>query len=141
MNSLYGSKGFVFSVDIAIGLVIVASILAMSSVYILSSEKSGISEIALRKTGSDIIAVMDYEGVLGTYNKTAIEGNLSSLIPFNMNMSMVINKYDTNGDFLDRLQINADLKKNYYSGRWMLAAFAGKVASNFYIVEYKVGFR
>ncbi len=141
MNSLYGNKGFIFSVDIAIGLVIVASIIAMSSAYMLSSGKSGISEIALRKTGSDIIAVMDYEGILATYNRTAIEGNLSSLVPFNMNMSMVISRHATNGNFLDRLQIGADLKKNYYSGRWMLVSFDGKAASNFYIVEYKVGFR
>lgn len=133
-------KGFVFTVDVAIGLVTVMAILAASSFYVLSSGKSGVNEIALKKTGSDIVAVLDYEGVLDTFNKTIIERNMSGMLPFNMNMSMIVRKYGADGNFLEQLNINEDLDENYYTGRWLFVAFSGN-EENFYVAEYKVAFR
>ncbi|MBI2076077.1 MAG: hypothetical protein HYT72_02400 [Candidatus Aenigmarchaeota archaeon] len=120
-----------------VGLVIMLSIIAISTGFFILPDNS-LNQIQLRRIGSDIFASLDYENVLDTFDKAAIEGNISLILPFNTNVSAVIKKFSTNGDLLDQIQINSDIRDKFISGK---RVFAGNAATNFYVAEYKVSFR
>ncbi len=81
-------KGFVFTLDVAIGINIVISMLALSYFFISSDRTGDIEGMMMRRVGSDIVTTLHYNGTLGTLNKTLIESSLNALLPENMNMSM-----------------------------------------------------
>ncbi len=118
---------------------------AVSVVLILVASYSvtagSADEIHARRTASDIVAVLDYTGVLGTFNSTQIESNLTALAPSNLKLGMNISRYSAAGNFNGSMEISYGMNGSYYSGRWWYAGFAGKTADKFYLVQYKVAFR
>ncbi|MBI4448045.1 hypothetical protein HY643_03625 [Candidatus Woesearchaeota archaeon] len=99
MNSLFGNKGFVLSMDAAVAISIVIVVLVISSFYLSRSEDS-LPKVQMMKTGSDIIAVLDNEGFLQSSNATDIKGEINDLLPPAYNMRVSIN-----GTFLSQALI------------------------------------
>lgn len=121
----------------AVGLAIMLPIIAISAGFFILPDNS-LNQIQLRRIGSDIFASLEYDNVLDTFDKMAIEGNISLILPFNTNVSAVIKKFSTSGDLLDQMQINSDIRDKFISGKW---TFVGNSTTNFYVAEYKVAFR
>ncbi len=87
-------KGYVFTLDAAFAVIIVGVLLLMVYSYPITSYSSGADAIAIRRTASDIVAVLDYNDVLDTLDKSTIESELNPLLPPNLNMSMVLHVYN-----------------------------------------------
>lgn len=121
----------------AVGLIVMLSVVVISSSFYVPTENKSINQIQLKNTGSDIFAVLDYLNVLDTFNKAAIEGNISAILPFNANVSAVVKKFDASGALLDQIEINSDIQSDFISGKWIFV----DGATNFYTVDYKVAFR
>ncbi len=126
-------KGFVLTTDVAVSIAIVGLILLTASQF---KPADVLPEIEARRMASDIVAILDYSGVLATYDKGKIEANISGIIPPNLNMSMSIKKFNSTS-LVSQLQINANITKNYVSGKWWYATDKGQF---FYTVDYRVGF-
>lgn len=140
-NSPYGrDKGFVFSLDAAFALAIIVGILLISFSLVTQSKISS-SAIFAKRIASDIVATMDYNNTLDSFNKILIESQLNSLMPQHLNMSMKINKYDAQLNLVDQIEINRDLKENFYLGKWLFVTFSGRDVKNYFVAVYKVGFR
>ncbi len=128
----YPNKGYVISLDVMLGMLLVSIALTVS---LSMTEESVTEEINLKRLGYDIISVLDYSGVLGTFNSTSIENNLTMILPHNVNMSLTISKYSTSGGLINSIGIN-EIKENYYSGKWVFAN-----ATNFFKADFRIKFR
>lgn len=129
-------RGFVLTMDVAISIAVVGFIL----LAILQLKDTDVfPELESKRLASDIIAVLDYNGILDTYDKTKIEANLSQLLPANLNMSMIIKRFNST-TFLSQMQINANITENFLAGKWWLVS-VNSTNQSFYLVEYRVKFK
>lgn len=55
-------KAFIFTLDVAIALVVVFAILFASSFFVVRKSQDPFSNLQLIKTGSDMITIMEYQG-------------------------------------------------------------------------------
>ncbi len=134
-------KGYVFAIDAAIAVIIAAAVIAVSYSYSLSSFPSGMEWVSAGRIASDAVAVMHYNGTLQSLNEEDIESALNSILPENLYMSMRLDIYKSNLDFLNSMQINQDMQGNHKKGRWFFMVFEGSEVQKFAMLEYKVGFR
>lgn len=129
-------KGFVLTMDVAISIAVVGFIL-LAILQLKGTEV--FPELESKRLASDIIAILDYNGILDTYDKTRIEANLSQLLPANLNMSMIIKRFNSTA-LISEMQINGNITENFLAGKWWLSAVNGSDQS-FYLVEYRVKFK
>ena len=141
LSSSYGNKGFILTADMMFAIGVVITILLISSIYLISSRASKNVELSASRVGSDIVAIMDYNGALYTLNKNAIEAEIDSLLPDNLRMSMRIEQYSKDLELLDQIQIKDDIIDDYYSGKWSFIKFSGDEIANYYLIRYKIAFR
>ncbi len=127
-------KGFVLTMDVAIAIVVAGFVLLLVPGI---QANDAYPELESKRLASDIVAVLDYNGVLGTYDKDIIEANLSGMLPANINMSMTIKKFNSTSS-VSQIQINAAITDNYMAGKWWFATDRGRF---FYFVDYRVKFR
>ena len=129
-------KGFVLTMDVAISIVITGLILlTVSQLNIIDA----FPELEAKRLATDIVAALDYTGVLDTYDKNKIEANLSRLLPSNLNMSMIIKRFNSTS-LLSEIQINANITENFLAGKWWLSS-VNESKQDFYLVEYRVKFK
>lgn len=128
-------KGFVLTMDVAISIAIVGLLLLASRPMV----SDAFPELEAKRLATDIVVALDYTGVLDTYNKQSIEGNLSRLLPLNINMSMIIRRYNSTS-FVSQIQINANITDNYLGGRWWFTTINSS-SQFFHVVDYRVRFR
>ncbi|MBS3125969.1 hypothetical protein J4453_00810 [Candidatus Woesearchaeota archaeon] len=79
----FGNKGFVFTLDVAIAVFILVGILAISSFYISRTNEESLSRIQMERTGSDILALVDYNGALESLSTDTLRTSLNVLLPAN----------------------------------------------------------
>lgn len=132
-------KGYVFTLDAAFAVIIVSALLFMSYDYSVTSYSSAAESIAMRRVASDIVAVLDYNDILDSLDESTIESELNRMLPPNLDMNMTIYVYDdpTNLDYT--IQINGDLKGDYFKGKWFSRTYAD--GGRYLLVEYRMGFR
>lgn len=134
-------RGYVFTLDAAFAVIIVGVLLLMVYSYPITSYSSGADIIAIRRTASDIVAVLDYNDVLDTLDNDTIAQELNQLLPHNLGMSMTLDVYDSDLDFEYQIQVNPDLDGDYYTGKWRFPKLTGSQIDKYVLVEYKVGLR
>lgn len=83
---LYGNKGIIFSLDIALATTVVMILLVASTYQVTKSDEKSLTKLQLSRIGSDVIAYLDHQGVLDTLDLDAIDGNLTSILTVNYNM-------------------------------------------------------
>jgi hypothetical protein len=90
-KSVYGpnKKSQVFTLDVFIGLMIALIILSFSLFYLVKASEERLSQMQLIKTGYDVLAILDYQGILAQ-NSTVIENNTAQLLPEHMNMQIIV---------------------------------------------------
>lgn len=86
LNSHFGNKAFIFSLDVIIGIMIVSSIFVASTFYIIKAGDESISKLQTIRTGYDVLALLDYQGTLDSLSVETIEIELNQLITINHHM-------------------------------------------------------
>ncbi|MAG08759.1 hypothetical protein CMO89_04745 [Candidatus Woesearchaeota archaeon] len=79
----FGNKAFIFSLDMIMAIIIVMSILIVSTFYITKASDETVSKLQTIRIGSDVLAVLDYKGVLDTLSVEDIEVELNRILPIN----------------------------------------------------------
>lgn len=87
----FGNKAFIFALDAAIAVSVVAVILFVANYYATTADVNPISDLEMLKVGSDILAVMDNKGVLDSLDEDAIKTEMMGLLPVNYHMRLHIN--------------------------------------------------
>lgn len=83
-------KGFVFTLDIAIGVLVVILLMTAAHRHMVNAESNRVSNIQMISVGSDIVAMLDYNEVLQTLNEKNIESEMNDLMPQNYDMLLKI---------------------------------------------------
>jgi DNA integrity scanning protein DisA with diadenylate cyclase activity len=120
--------------DVVLGLGIIFIIIAASSVFILQTQSSIVGDLSSLRTARDVVAVLDYTGVFDK-GSTAIENNVTALLPENLKMHLTIEEYDENMTQQNIIVIFDDMNENYFGGKWISAS-----GNLFRIIRYKVAF-
>jgi len=120
--------------DVVLGLGIIFIIIGASSVFILQTQPSIVGDLSSLRTARDVVAVLDYTGIFDK-GSTAIENNVTALLPENLRMYVTIEEYDENMTYQSTTIIFDDMTENYFGGKWISAS------GNFFrIIRYKVAF-
>ena len=92
-NSRFGknNKGFILSLDILIATFLAFIVITISVYYVGLADDETLSSLQLLRTGSDILAVMDYEKTLNSLDKIEIQNKMDILLPPNYGMLVSIN--------------------------------------------------
>ena len=72
LNSHFGNKAFIFSLDVIIGIMVVASIFVASTFYIIKAGDESISKLQTIRTGYDVLALLDNQGTLNSLSVETI---------------------------------------------------------------------
>ncbi|MBI2545683.1 hypothetical protein HYV81_00720 [Candidatus Woesearchaeota archaeon] len=98
-------KGFIFSLEMAIAVFIVSSILLFASFYATKQTEDPYLRLQAFRTAEDIVAVLDYNNILTTFNAQSIQDQLTQLLPPNYDMKLTINgTFSENGGYLETNQ-------------------------------------
>lgn len=89
-NSNSGNKGFILSFDVVIAVFIVLLILTAATFYATRASEDSLSKLQMVRVGSDILAILDYEGTLATLSSPNIETGLNELLPASYHMRVEI---------------------------------------------------
>lgn len=89
----YGSKGFVFTIDMIVAMVFAVLILVIAN-YSVRTGESSFSKLQIEKTGSDIAALLDHKGILDSLNNEIILNDLNDLLPINYDMHINISTFN-----------------------------------------------
>lgn len=91
-NSHSGSKkGFILSLDAAIAVVIVFIFLTVSAYYVGKANEDPLTRLQMIRAGSDIITILDQQGVFETLTQTEIADEISSTLPPIYEMRLQVN--------------------------------------------------
>ncbi|MEA2036064.1 MAG: hypothetical protein U9O94_01040 [Nanoarchaeota archaeon] len=80
------NKGFVFTLDATLAVVILIPLLAFSAFYITKAGGESVSKLQTIRIGGDVLAVLDYDGTLDTLSVESIEIGLNRILPINYHM-------------------------------------------------------
>ena len=81
MNIKKGKKGFVLTLDLILGMVIVFIILGASLFFIAKGSETTIAEHQLFRFGSDLVTVLDNQKVFDSFNHEFIGVEIEKLLP------------------------------------------------------------
>ncbi len=85
------NKGFVLSLDASIAAFIAFILIVVSVYYVGLSNEETLSRLQLVRTGSDVVAILDYEETLSSLDKIKIQDEMKTLLPPGYQMRIMIN--------------------------------------------------
>jgi hypothetical protein len=86
---LKNKKGFIFTLDVAIALVIVFATILVSFLLVTYSNKDPLPHLQLLKYGSDVARILEYKGYLNSPNPTQIQNELQKILPSYYGMQLL----------------------------------------------------
>lgn len=84
------NKGLIFSFDIMVAVLLVVVLLLAGTFYAAKSGEYSLSRLQMIRTGSDILAILDYDGTLKTLSMPTIEAGINELLPTSYHMRIEI---------------------------------------------------
>lgn len=81
LNLRCGNRGIIFTIDVMIALIITLTILAAANFYVNRIGVDNFSDLQIRRTGSDIVVLLDNLDQLDPPNVVGIWGNVSEILP------------------------------------------------------------
>ena len=90
-NLHFGNKAFIFSLDIIIAIIVVMSLLMVSTFYVTKAGGESVSKLETIRIGSDVLALLDYNGTLNSLSVGNIEVELNRILPINYHMRIAAN--------------------------------------------------
>lgn len=98
-------KAFIFSLEMAFAVFLVTTIMLVASYYSTKQSDDPFIKLQILRTGEDIVAVMDYNNTLATFNAQNIQTQLDQLLPVNYQMKITINgTFTENGGYIETNQ-------------------------------------
>src|SRR3989344_1171538 len=79
--SLKNKRGFIFTMDVAIALVIVFIILTAAATFVTRSNKDPFPNLQLLKYGADVSRILDYQELLKSPSEIAISNKIQATVP------------------------------------------------------------
>ena len=79
-------KGFIFTLDVAISLVLVFSMLLLANYFVVQKTQDPYSNLQVLRTGTDLIIVMEHNGYFENINPTQISQFLNNSLPQRFHM-------------------------------------------------------
>ena len=91
-NSHSGNKkGFILSLDAAIAVIIVFMFIAVSAYYVGRANDDPLTRLHMVRAGSDVISILDHQGVFETLTQTEIADEIEVILPPAYEMRLRIN--------------------------------------------------
>jgi len=91
-NLRFGNKkGFILSLDAAIAVIVVFIFIAVSSYYVAKANEDPLTRLQMIRAGSDIITLLDHQGIFETLTQTEISDEISSTLPPVYEMRLRVN--------------------------------------------------
>lgn len=110
------NKGFILSLDVSMAVFIAFILIAVSVYYVGLASEEPLSKLPLVKAGSDIMAMLDYEGILNRMDKIEIQNEMKSLLPPGCEMRILINGTFPDQGFVAESTVNPPSKTFIVSG-------------------------
>jgi hypothetical protein len=79
-------KAIIFTLDVAVALVVVFSLLFTASFFVVRKSQDPYPTLQLMRTGSDMVRVMEYKGYFNNPDETTITNYLNDNLPPNYEM-------------------------------------------------------
>ncbi|MBI2140374.1 hypothetical protein HYU14_05600 [Candidatus Woesearchaeota archaeon] len=83
-------KAFLFSIDALVAVIILFLLLTAAVYYAAKGSEDPLSQLHTIRIGSDILALLDHQGALGSLSVENISIELNSLLPVNHEMAVSI---------------------------------------------------
>lgn len=91
-NSQSGNKkGFILSLDAAIAVIIVFMFIAVSTYYVGKANDDPLTRLHMIRAGSDVISILDQQGVFETLTQTEIADEIEVTLPSAYEMRLRVN--------------------------------------------------
>lgn len=90
-----GSKGLIFSLESALAVFVLMTVLITLDYFSLQAEKSPYAKLQIERMGKDALAVMDADGTLHSGNRTLIETWLNESLPQNTSWRLTLKIYQS----------------------------------------------
>ncbi|MBU0469855.1 MAG: hypothetical protein KKA62_05400 [Nanoarchaeota archaeon] len=87
-------KGFIFSLDLVLGITIAFSVIFVAVFFVSQASSANLSDYQLLRIGSDVVVLLENEGVFESLDYAVIETELQKITPSNYEMLLRIT-----GDF------------------------------------------
>ncbi len=81
-------KAFILSLDATIGLLVALILIAASLNYMNKAQKEPLPDVQMERMASDIVAVLNYEGLFSTTGINQIDQRLDAILPPNYYMRL-----------------------------------------------------
>jgi len=131
-------KAFIFSLEMAFAVFLVTTIMLVSGYYSTKQSDDPLIKLQILRTAEDIIAIMDYNNTLTTFNPQAIQTQLEQLSPISYQMKITINgTFTQNGGYIETNQ-------TLPNDRFIIAGnrvVVSQDASGFGVVKYYIWLR
>lgn len=140
---MIGKKGYVFTLDITIAVVIVMGLLMLSALIMNRAQAGTFLEMEQMRIANDVITIMDNQGVLQSGN-TSLINSVLKILPSNFNMSIVVKTYGYDGSnfvFRNRTQIGSvtnETNRFIGQGKRTFITMGGSSIGNYSTVEYNI---
>ena len=86
-NSHSGNRGFIFTLDAIIAIIVIAIILSASGIFMIKNLDQNINSLQIEKIGADTIATLDYKNDFNSLNKITIKSRIDNILPENYELS------------------------------------------------------
>lgn len=89
-NLHFGSKAFIFSLDVVIAIVVVMALLVVSTFYVAKAGSESVAKLQMIRVGSDVLALLDHTDSLDSLFVDFIEIDLNTILPANYHMRIKV---------------------------------------------------
>jgi len=118
MHSLSRDKnGFIFTLDIILGMIIVFIIIASTVFFISRSVESNLEKYQLLILGSDIVNILDEQKTFDSLDYNEIETEMEELLPPNYEMLLRLEGNFSTGNGTLEVGGNIPLEEDLFFGR------------------------
>ena len=127
----YGTKGAIFSIDVAISFFIVAIIIFTAAYYAGRQSQDYLSHLQMAKAGYDTVTILDYKGILLTNDNTTLESWMYNLTATNYLMKIKID--DSSGNLIIMTNLTSPTESLVVSGERPIMRDSNPAIARFWI--------
>lgn len=133
----WGRKGFIFTLDIVLGSIVLFILLGTSLFLVSRASEVSLSEQQILETGSDITALLDREQVLTSLDAAKIKLEMEKVLPPNYGMLLRIQGNFSSGNGVLEAGQEIPAATSVYSGRRVALTPEGQYLKVTYLMWVK----
>lgn len=121
-------NGFILSLDATIGVLLSLIILLSGFHFFLRANEDFVVNLQMLKSGSDIVATLDSDGTLATFDKDEIQSGMTQLLPASYGMRILINSTYSPQQIISETESSPAGQKTVVGGKWFFYAIKDSAA-------------